>query len=76
MGLAYVGTNGLASFPGLFAAAAARAVRAAHLPARHDELHDLLGPLGDVLVVAEGGLAAALEARRPGPRTPEFVALR
>ena len=74
--LAYVGTNGLAFPIGLFAAAAA-GVPFVPLNYRlsHDQLHDLLTPLGDTLVVAEGEVAAALAAR--GQRvldTAEFVA--
>src|SRR5262245_8749778 len=54
-GLAYVGTNG-AAFPiGLFAAAAAGVP---FVPLNYrlsvEQLHDLLVPLGEVLVVAEG----------------------
>ena len=63
-GLAYVGTNGLAFPIGLFAAAAA-GVPFVPLNYRlsHDQLHDLLAPLGDVLVVAEGEAGEALAAR-------------
>jgi acyl-CoA synthetase (AMP-forming)/AMP-acid ligase II len=62
--LAYVGTNGLAFPIGLFAAAAA-GIPYVPLNYRldHDQLHDLLAPLGDVLVVAEGEAGAALAAR-------------
>ena len=62
--LAYVGTNGLAFPVGLFAAAAA-GVPFVPLNYRlsHDQLHDLLAPLGEVLVVAEGDAVAALAAR-------------
>jgi len=74
--LAYVGTNGLAFPIGLFAAAAA-GVPFVPLNYRlsEDQLHDLLLPLGDTLVVAEGEVAAALAAR--GHRVldaAEFVA--
>ena len=61
--LAYVGTNGLAFPIGLFAAAAAGVP---FVPLNYrlsdEQLHDLLAPLGDTLVVAEGD-AAALAAR-------------
>src|SRR4029453_6435199 len=74
--LAYVGTNGLAFPIGLFAAAAAGVP---FVPLNYrlsdDQLHDLLAPLGDTLVVAEGGGGAELAAR--GPRVldaAEFVA--
>jgi acyl-CoA synthetase (AMP-forming)/AMP-acid ligase II len=62
--LAYVGTNGLAFPLGLFAAAAA-GVPFVPLNYRLGEaqLHDLLVPLGDVLVVAEGDIGPALAAR-------------
>jgi acyl-CoA synthetase (AMP-forming)/AMP-acid ligase II len=62
--LAYVGTNGLAFPIGLFAAAAA-GVPFVPLNYRlsHDQLHDLLTPLGDTVVVAEGEVAEALAAR-------------
>jgi acyl-CoA synthetase (AMP-forming)/AMP-acid ligase II len=62
--LAYVGTNGLAFPVGLFAAAAA-GVPFVPLNYRlsHDQLHDLLAPLGDVVVVAEGDAAGALADR-------------
>ncbi len=74
--LAYVGTNGLAFPVGLFAAAAA-GVPFVPLNYRlsHDQLHDLLAPLGETLVVAEGEVGAALAAR--GHRvldTAEFMA--
>jgi acyl-CoA synthetase (AMP-forming)/AMP-acid ligase II len=74
--LAYVGTNGLAVPIGLFAAAAA-GVPFVPLNYRlsHDQLHDMLVPLGDTLVVAEGEVAAALAARGHHVRdTAEFVA--
>ena len=62
--LAYVGTNGLAFPLGLFAAAAAGVP---FVPLNYrlgdDQLHDLLAPLGDTLVVAEAEAAAALAAR-------------
>jgi len=62
--LAYVGTNGLAFPIGLFAAAAAGVP---FVPLNYrlsdEQLHDLLTPLGDSLVVAEGDAAAALAAR-------------
>jgi acyl-CoA synthetase (AMP-forming)/AMP-acid ligase II len=62
--LAYVGTNGLAFPVGLFAAAAAGVP---FVPLNYrlsdDQLHDLLAPLRDVLVVAEGDAAGALAAR-------------
>lgn len=74
--LAYVGTNGLAVPIGLFSAAAAGVP---FVPLNYrlsdDQLHDLLVPLGDTLVVAEGEVAAALGAR--GHRVvdaAEFVA--
>ena len=74
--LAYVGTNGLAFPIGLFAAAAAGVP---FVPLNYrlsdDQLHDLLAPLGDTLVVAEGEVGAALAAR--GHRVhdaAEFVA--
>jgi acyl-CoA synthetase (AMP-forming)/AMP-acid ligase II len=74
--LAYVGTNGLAFPLGLFAAAAGGVP---FVPLNYrlsdDQLHDLLTPLGDVLVVAEGDAAAALAER--GHRVldaAEFVA--
>src|ERR687891_466885 len=59
--LAYVGTNGLALPIGLFAAAAA-GVPFVPLNYRlgHDQLHDLLVPLGDVVAGAEGTAADAL----------------
>ena len=62
--LAYVGTNGLALPICLFAAAAA-GVPFVPLNYRlsHDQLHDLLTPLGDVMVVAEGAAADALTDR-------------
>ena len=73
--LAYVGANGLAFPIGLFAAAAAGVP---FVPLNYrlsdEQLHDLLAPLGDTLVVAEGD-AAALAAR--GHRviaTEDFVA--
>jgi acyl-CoA synthetase (AMP-forming)/AMP-acid ligase II len=62
--LAYVGTNGLAFPVGLFAAAAAGVP---FVPLNYrlgdEQLHDLLVPLGDVIVVAEGAVGAALAAR-------------
>src|SRR5262245_66435965 len=62
--LAYVGTNGLAFPIGLFAAAAAGVP---FVPLNYrlsgEQLHDLLAPLGDTLVVAEGDAATALAAR-------------
>jgi acyl-CoA synthetase (AMP-forming)/AMP-acid ligase II len=62
--LAYVGTNGLAFPIGLFAASAAGVP---FVPLNYrlgdEQLHGLLGPLGDTLVVAEGAAAAALDAR-------------
>jgi acyl-CoA synthetase (AMP-forming)/AMP-acid ligase II len=62
--LAYVGTNGLAFPIGLFAAAAAGVP---FVPLNYrlsdDQLDELLAPLGDVLVVAEGPVGAALAAR-------------
>ncbi len=74
--LAYVGTNGLAFPVGLFAAAAAGVP---FVPLNYrltaDQLHDLLTPLGDTLVVAEGEVGPALAAR--GHRVldaAEFVA--
>ena len=62
--LAFVGTNGLAFPVGLFAAAAA-GVPFVPLNYRlsQDQLHDLLTPLGDTVVVADGEAAAALAAR-------------
>jgi acyl-CoA synthetase (AMP-forming)/AMP-acid ligase II len=74
--LAYVGTNGLAFPIGLFAAAAA-GVPFVPLNYRLSDaqLHDLLAPLGDTLVVAEGDAAAALAARGHRVITAEdFVA--
>jgi acyl-CoA synthetase (AMP-forming)/AMP-acid ligase II len=62
--LAYVGTNGLAFPIGLFAAAAAGVP---FVPLNYrlgdDQLHDLLTPLGETVVVAEGEVAEALRAR-------------
>jgi acyl-CoA synthetase (AMP-forming)/AMP-acid ligase II len=62
--LAYVGTNGLAFPIGLFAAAAAGVP---FVPLNYrlsdEQLHDLLAPLGDTLVAAEGEVGAALAAR-------------
>jgi acyl-CoA synthetase (AMP-forming)/AMP-acid ligase II len=74
--LAYVGTNGLAFPIGLFAAAAAGVP---FVPLNYrlsdEQLHDLLAPLGDTLVVAEGDAAAALAARGDRVTTAEdFVA--
>jgi acyl-CoA synthetase (AMP-forming)/AMP-acid ligase II len=62
--LAYVGTNGLAFPVGLFAAAAA-GVPFVPLNYRlsHDQLHELLEPLGDTVVIAGGEVADALAAR-------------
>ena len=62
--LAYVGTNSLAFPIGLFGAAAA-GVPFVPLNYRlsHDQLHELLAPLGSVLVVAEGDAATALAER-------------
>ena len=61
--LAYVGTNGLAFPIGLFAAAAAGVP---FVPLNYrlgdDQLHALLEPLGDTLVVAEGPVGDALGA--------------
>jgi acyl-CoA synthetase (AMP-forming)/AMP-acid ligase II len=62
--LAYVGTNGLAFPIGLFAAAAAGVP---FVPLNYrlsdEQLHDLLVPLGDTVVVAEGTVGPALAAR-------------
>jgi acyl-CoA synthetase (AMP-forming)/AMP-acid ligase II len=62
--LAYVGANGLAFPIGLFGAAAAGVP---FVPLNYrlsdGQLHDLLIPLGDAVVVAEGGAARALAAR-------------
>jgi acyl-CoA synthetase (AMP-forming)/AMP-acid ligase II len=62
--LAYVGTNGHTYPTGLFAAAAAGMP---FVPLNYrlsdEQLHDLLAPLGDTLVVAEGEVGAALAAR-------------
>jgi acyl-CoA synthetase (AMP-forming)/AMP-acid ligase II len=62
--LAYVGTNGLAFPMGLFAAAAAGLP---FVPLNYrlsdEQLHALLAPLGDTLVVAEGEVGDALAAR-------------
>jgi acyl-CoA synthetase (AMP-forming)/AMP-acid ligase II len=62
--LAYVGTNGLAFPIGLFAAAAAGVP---FVPLNYrlsdEQLHDLLAPLGDTMVVVEGDAAGALAAR-------------
>jgi acyl-CoA synthetase (AMP-forming)/AMP-acid ligase II len=62
--LAFVGTNSLAFPIGVFGAAAA-GVPFVPLNYRlsHDQLHELLTPLGDVLVVAEGDAIEALVAR-------------
>jgi acyl-CoA synthetase (AMP-forming)/AMP-acid ligase II len=62
--VAYVGTNGIAVPVALFGAAAA-GVPFAPLNYRlgDEQLHDLLVPLGDTLVVAEGTAADALAAR-------------
>jgi acyl-CoA synthetase (AMP-forming)/AMP-acid ligase II len=62
--LAYVGTNGLAFPVGLFAAAAAGVPFVPlnyRLTAGH--LHEMLVPLGDVLVVAEGPVGDELAGR-------------
>jgi acyl-CoA synthetase (AMP-forming)/AMP-acid ligase II len=74
--LAYVGTNDLAFPIGLFAAAAAGVP---FVPLNYrlsvEQLHDLLVPLGETLVVAEGDAAQALAAK--GHRVvgaAEFVA--
>ncbi len=74
--LAYVGTNGLAFPIGLFAAAAAGVP---FVPLNYrltdEQLHDLLTPLGETLVVAEGPVGEHLRAR--GHRVldaAEFVA--
>jgi acyl-CoA synthetase (AMP-forming)/AMP-acid ligase II len=62
-GLAYVGTNSLAFPIGLFAAAA---TGVPFVPLNYrlatDQLHDLLTPLGDVAVVAQGHVADELAA--------------
>ena len=62
--LAYVGTNGLAFPIGLFAAAAAGVP---FVPLNYrlsgEQLHDLLAPLRDTLVVVEGDASGALAAR-------------
>jgi acyl-CoA synthetase (AMP-forming)/AMP-acid ligase II len=62
--LAYVGTNGLAFPIGLFAAATAGLP---FVPLNYrlndGQMHDLLVPLGDAVVVAEGRAAAALAAQ-------------
>jgi acyl-CoA synthetase (AMP-forming)/AMP-acid ligase II len=62
--VAYVGTNGLAVPLALFASAAAGVP---FVPLNYrlgdEQLFELLAPLGDVLVVADGGAASALEAR-------------
>jgi acyl-CoA synthetase (AMP-forming)/AMP-acid ligase II len=62
--LAFVGTNGLAFPIGVFGAAGA-GVPFVPLNYRlsHDQLHDLLAPLGDTLVVADGEVATALSER-------------
>jgi acyl-CoA synthetase (AMP-forming)/AMP-acid ligase II len=74
--LAYVGTNGLAFPIGLFASAGAGVP---FVPLNYrlgdEQLHELLAPLGDVVVVASGQAADQLRAR--GHRvidTAEFVA--
>src|SRR5262245_54524407 len=74
--LAYVGTNGLAFPIGLFAAAAAGVP---FVPLNYrlsaEQLHDLLAPLGDTLVVAEGDAATTLAARgHRGITAEDFVA--
>jgi len=62
-GLAYVGTNSMAFPIALFAAAAAGVP---FVPLNYrlatDQLHDLLTPLGDVAVVADGPVAEKLAA--------------
>ena len=62
--LAYVGTNGFAFPIGLFAAAAAGVP---FVPLNYrlsdEQLHELLAPLGETLVIAEGAAADALSAR-------------
>ncbi len=62
--LVYVGTNGLAVPIAVFGAAAAGVP---YVPCNYrlgeDQLYDLIAPLGDALVVAEGSAAAALAAR-------------
>src|SRR5262245_25119937 len=62
--LAYVGTNGLAFPIGLFGAAVAEVP---FVPLNYrltvDQLHDLLAPLGEVLVVVEGTAGDELAAR-------------
>ena len=59
--LAYVGTNGLAFPIGVFAAAAAGVP---FVPLNYrlsdEQLHDLLAPLGDTLVIADGDTGRAL----------------
>jgi acyl-CoA synthetase (AMP-forming)/AMP-acid ligase II len=62
--LAYVGTNGLGVPLALFSAAAA-GVPFVPLNYRlgHDQLHDMLARLGDVVVVAEGSAADGLRER-------------
>jgi acyl-CoA synthetase (AMP-forming)/AMP-acid ligase II len=62
--LGYVGTNGLAFPIGVFAAAAA-GVPFVPLNYRSSDaqLHELIAPLGDVLLVGEGAAATALAAR-------------
>ncbi|MBL8776890.1 MAG: long-chain fatty acid--CoA ligase [Acidimicrobiales bacterium] len=62
--LAYVGTNGLAFPLGLFAAAAAEVP---FVPLNYrltdEQLHELLVPLGQALVIAEGEVGEHLAAR-------------
>jgi acyl-CoA synthetase (AMP-forming)/AMP-acid ligase II len=63
-GLAYVGTNGLAFPIGLFSASAAGVP---FVPLNYrltdEQLHEMLVPLGDVLVVAEGQVGEQLAGR-------------
>jgi acyl-CoA synthetase (AMP-forming)/AMP-acid ligase II len=62
--VAYVGTNGLAVPLAVFAAAAAGVP---FVPLNYrlgdEQLHELLAPLGDVVVIADGDVATALAAR-------------
>jgi len=71
--LAYVGTNGLAFPIGLFASAAAGV---AFVPINYrlgeEQIHGLLEPLGDALVVVEGPIGDALSRR--GHRVVEAAA--
>jgi acyl-CoA synthetase (AMP-forming)/AMP-acid ligase II len=74
--LAYVGTNGLAFPVGLFAAAAAGVP---FVPLNYrltaDQLHEMLVPLGDVLVLAEGPVGDELAGRgRRVVAADDFVA--